>query len=69
MSARKSAAVDPVVIELVAIKRLLTFSLLQSGTSQKQVAVALGIDQSQISRMFPGGTGNPTRGKAQTPRG
>ncbi len=43
------------VDELIAIKRLMIFSLLQSGSTQKEVAGALGVDQSSISRMFPGG--------------
>lgn len=45
---------DPVIAELVAIKRLLAFTLLTSGASQIEVAGALGISQSQVSRMFPG---------------
>jgi predicted transcriptional regulator len=39
--------------ELVSIKRLIIFALLQQGYSQAQVATALGTSQSQISRMFP----------------
>jgi predicted XRE-type DNA-binding protein len=42
--------------ELVAIKKLLVLALLNSGLSQTQVAGALDIDRSQISRMFPKGT-------------
>jgi predicted XRE-type DNA-binding protein len=42
----------PIIAELVAIKRLLIFSLLQAGNSQGQLAAALGVDQSQISRMM-----------------
>lgn len=56
---------DPVVTELEAIKRLLVCSLLHSGANQKQVAAALGVNQSQISRMFPTGiVGKPRAGKA-----
>ena len=44
-----------VLAELVAIKRLIVFSLLQSGATQQQLANALGMSQSQISRMFPAG--------------
>ena len=43
--------------ELVAIKRLLVFSLLRSGASQNEIAGALGMDQSQVSRMFPKSAG------------
>jgi predicted transcriptional regulator len=47
--------------ELVSIKRLLVFSLLKSGASQSEVAVALGMDQSGVSRMFPKPVGRSTR--------
>lgn len=57
MAKAKNGSADPVLSELVAIKRLLAFALLRSGASQKQVAAALGVDQSQVSRMFPGGIG------------
>ena len=41
--------------ELVAIKRLLVFALLQQpGVTQAQVATALGVAQSQISKMISG---------------
>ncbi len=42
--------------ELIAIKKLLVLALLQSGLTQAQVAGALEIDRSLISRMFPKGT-------------
>lgn len=42
--------------ELIAIKKLLVLALLKSGLTQAQVAGALEIDRSQISRMFPKGT-------------
>ena len=52
----------PLLAELVAIKRLLAYSLLKSGASQREVAAALGVDQSSISRMFPkGSTGGASR--------
>ena len=42
--------------ELVAIKRLLIFALLQQpGVTQGQIATALGTSQAQISRMLSGG--------------
>lgn len=50
--AKPSTISDPVLAELISIKRLLVFALLQAGTSQAQVAGALGVDQSVVSRMF-----------------
>jgi predicted XRE-type DNA-binding protein len=42
--------------ELVAIKRLLIFALLQQpGVTQGQVATALGVSQQQVSRLVSGG--------------
>jgi predicted transcriptional regulator len=39
--------------EVAAVKRLLIFKLLRDGASQADVATALGVNQSQVSRMFP----------------
>jgi predicted transcriptional regulator len=39
--------------ELVAIKRLLIVALLKLGANQTDVAKALGVGQSRVSRMFP----------------
>ena len=47
---------DQAIKELVSIRKLLVLSLLNSGLSQSQVAGALDIDRSAISRMFPKGT-------------
>jgi hypothetical protein len=44
---------DDVSRELDAIKRLLTLLLLKIDTSQGEVAMALQVDQSEVSRMFP----------------
>jgi hypothetical protein len=52
---------DPLVTELVALKKLLIFALLRSGASQAQIGMALDMDQSQVSRMFPRGTGVPKK--------
>lgn len=46
---------DPILVELVAIKKLLVLALMKSGASQRQIASALGVNQSQVSRLFPGG--------------
>lgn len=48
--------IDPTLSELISIRKLLVLGLLRSGLTQKQVAAALGLDRSQISRMFPKGT-------------
>lgn len=47
--------------DLAAIKRLLVLGLLRSGASQRQIANALHVNQSQVSRMFPGGIGLPKK--------
>ena len=49
-----------VLRELEDIKRLLVLSLLRSGASQAEVARALGVNQSSVSRMFPGSIGKAT---------
>lgn len=47
------AETSEIVAELVAIKRLLVFALLQQpGVTQAQIASALGTSQSQISKML-----------------
>ena len=51
----KDTSQSPELAELVSIKRLLTFALLRSGATQKEVAIALGVVQSSISKMFAGG--------------
>lgn len=43
--------------ELQDIKRLMILGLLRSGAKQEQIAAALGISQSSISRMLPGKLG------------
>lgn len=52
---------DSVLAELISIKRLMVFSLLNSGVSQQQIAAALGVDPSQVSRMFPKALGKAMR--------
>lgn len=47
--------------ELGDIKRLLVLALLRSGATQKEVAAALGVGQSTVSKMFPGGLPKPSR--------
>ena len=66
MQSRKTSdnLTDQSLKELIAIKKLLVLSLLNSGLTQSQVAGALDIDRSMISRMFPKGalTGLGKRG-------
>ena len=65
MAKSKAGPTDPVLDELIVIKRLLVFALLRSGASQDDAATALGISQSQVSRMFPGGIGKNSRDTAK----
>lgn len=44
---------DPTVRELDAIKRLLILQLLKAGTQQSEIALALDVDASEVSRMMP----------------
>ena len=44
---------DPVVNELNAIKRLLILQLVTSGVLASDIASALQVDKSVISRLFP----------------
>lgn len=39
--------------EWEAVKRLLILMLIKMGASQGEIAMALGVDQSSVSRMFP----------------
>ena len=50
---RATKSNDPVLDELVAIKKLLILMLLNGGLTQSQVGDVLEIDRSQISRMVP----------------
>ena len=44
---------DAILIELNYLKRLMVLLLLKAGSSQTEVALALGVDPSTVSRMFP----------------
>ena len=57
MVKQNETARDPIVSELSEIKRLLVFALARSGASQDEIAEALGVSQSSVSRMFPSGLG------------
>ena len=57
MAKRITTSSDPVVAELTAIKRLLILDLLRSGLKQRQIAAALGVHESVLSRELPKGIG------------
>lgn len=59
VSKKATVPEDPVVKELSDIKRLMILALLRDGATQGDIATALGVNQSSISRMFPGGLGKP----------
>ncbi len=63
MVGKKITISGPILAELIAIKRLLVFALMKNGASQNDIAPALGLDRSQISRMFPKGGSGRTRAK------
>lgn len=52
---------DKTLDELIAIKKLLVFGLIRGRASQSQIASALGVDQSQVSRLFPSGAGRAAK--------
>lgn len=62
----KTRPADPIYVELDAIKRLLILGLIRAGATQAQIAAALGVDQSHISRMFPKGIGAVGRSGKRT---
>jgi len=47
---------DPVQKELEAIKRLLMLFLIKTGTTQEELALALQINQEDVSFMMPSRT-------------
>jgi predicted transcriptional regulator len=49
----RGSSVDPVAGELDSIKRLMVLQLITSGVQAKDIAAALGVDQSAISRLVP----------------
>lgn len=63
--AKKNGPDDPILAELVSIKRLIVFSLFRGGVKQEDIGRALGLDKSNVSRMFPGGIGKAARDAAK----
>lgn len=51
--ANKLKKSDPVLEEIVSIKKLLVLMLLNQGLTLNQIGTALGIDKSSVSRMIP----------------
>lgn len=52
---KKSApleSLEPKLAELIAIKKLLIFALIKSGTRQDQIAAVLDTSQSTVSKFF-----------------
>jgi hypothetical protein len=43
---------DDVVVQIEAVKRLLVLLLMKSGSSQGEIARALGVNQATVSRHF-----------------
>lgn len=54
---------DQLVSELGDLKKLLIMMLFDRGYTQKQVALALGINQATVSRMFPKGALKLSKGR------
>ncbi|MDD1779155.1 MAG: winged helix-turn-helix domain-containing protein [Candidatus Helarchaeota archaeon] len=52
-----------VLREMEDIKRLFILALLRDGAGQSAIAKAIGVSQSTISKMFPGGIGEITKPK------
>lgn len=61
---KKNVPDDPVARGLDDIKRLLMLMLSRGGATQAEIAKALGVNQSSISRMFPGASGKSTKPSA-----
>lgn len=54
---------DPILDELISIKKLLVLKLINEGFTQSQIATVLGVDQSLVSRMVPSRVIKPNRKK------
>ena len=53
MEKKEAQGDTSLVKEMQDIKRLLILALLRSGSSQAEIAAALNVNQSSVSRMFP----------------
>ncbi len=50
---RRKKIEDPIQKELDSIKRLLALLLIKAGTPQSEIAIAMDIDQGDLSRILP----------------
>lgn len=56
-------ALQTIAEEITMVRKLLIFSLLNSGVSQEKVATALGVSQATISRLA--GNGSQRNGRTK----
>jgi DNA invertase Pin-like site-specific DNA recombinase len=49
----KNSSGDPIAADLAAVKRLLILQLITSGVQSTEIAAALGVDKSTITRLVP----------------
>jgi predicted transcriptional regulator len=56
-----NALLKELLQELVQIKRLLAFRLIQDDYTQSEIADALGVSQPTISRYFPAKVSRPAK--------
>ncbi len=68
MAKSKSKTTDPILSELVAIKQLLVVALIRDGVKQRQIAAALGIHESRLSRALPKGLGAAVKNGREEPK-
>lgn len=61
MAKPKRTPNDPILSELVSIKQLLVVVLIRDGVKQRQIAAALGIHESKLSRALPKGLGSSVK--------
>jgi predicted transcriptional regulator len=66
MNANKPDQFEALLAEIESIKRLLLYWLMKNGMSQEDVAKALGVNQSTVSRMFSKSTKTPARNKKKS---
>jgi len=53
MTQQKQEIMEALLSEITSVKRLIVLLLLKTGASQSEISLALEIDQSTVSRMFP----------------
>lgn len=64
MKKKDNGTIPTLLTELQDIKKLLILALIYDGCSQAEIAHALNVNQSSVSRMFPKGINQLTRQKA-----